>query len=129
MNCFFYVLHCNFCSKEVFQSKVNQDLKWNKKNRIVLTFSYFFVGGILMKYNWILVWVIMLHKLGGKANCRQPSYLLTLNMKYEIFDSESWPLENIRFMSSKLSKCVLGKIMSLLCHSVILLNTCDLFIL
>lgn len=71
----------------------------------------------------------MLHKLGGKVNCRQPSYLLTLNMKYEIFNSESSPLESIRLMSSKLSKCVLGKIMSLQCHSVVLLNTCDLFIL
>lgn len=81
-----------------------------------------FLKWVLKKYSKILVWVIMLHKLWWENKlCGKTSYLLPLRMK-------SWPLESISSMSSKLSKYVLGKVMSLQCHFVILSNTHDLFI-
>lgn len=45
----------------------------------------------------------------------------------EMFDSENWPLEMMSCVSSGWSKCLLGKVMSLWCHSV-RLQCCDVFI-
>lgn len=105
--------------------KISTEIR--KLELCVLFFCRGHIGMFLLwvlkkKYSNVLVWVIMLHKFWWENKlCGQSSYFLPFRMK-------SWPLENISFMPSKLSKYVLGKVMSLQCHFVISSNAHDLFI-